>query len=48
MDQVVMNPHNSDFDTMRLIGRKFNDPDIRADIKTFVSVRSSLFVLKWP
>ncbi|XP_058813472.1 heat shock protein 70 A1-like [Topomyia yanbarensis] len=32
-NQVAMNPRNTVFDAKRLIGRKFNDPKIQADIK---------------
>ena len=33
MDRVVMNSHNTVFDMKHFIGRKFNDPDVEADIK---------------
>lgn len=32
-NQVAMNPHNTVFDAKRLIGRKFNDPEVQADMK---------------
>jgi len=32
-NQVAMNPENSVFDAKRLIGRKFNDPTVQADMK---------------
>jgi len=32
-NQVAMNPNNTIFDAKRLIGRKFNDPKIQADMK---------------
>jgi heat shock protein 1/8 len=32
-NQVAMNPHNTVFDTKRLIGRKFDDPVVQADMK---------------
>lgn len=31
--QVAMNPVNTVFDAKRLIGRKFSDPAIQADMK---------------
>ncbi|KZT68155.1 heat shock protein 70 [Daedalea quercina L-15889] len=34
-NQVAMNPHNTVFDAKRLIGRKFNDAEVQADIKHF-------------
>ena len=32
-NQVAMNPHNTIFDAKRMIGRKFDDPDLQADMK---------------
>jgi molecular chaperone DnaK (HSP70) len=34
-NQVAMNPHNTVFDAKRLIGRKFTDSEVQADIKHF-------------
>jgi L1 cell adhesion molecule like protein len=34
-NQVAMNPHNTVFDAKRLIGRKFADAEVQADIKHF-------------
>jgi L1 cell adhesion molecule like protein len=34
-NQVAMNPHNTVFDAKRLIGRKFDDPEVQADMKHF-------------
>jgi heat shock protein 1/8 len=34
-NQVAMNPHNTVFDAKRLIGRKFEDAEVQADIKHF-------------
>ncbi|OCH85313.1 heat shock protein 70 [Obba rivulosa] len=34
-NQVAMNPHNTVFDAKRLIGRKFDDPEVQSDIKHF-------------
>ncbi|KAL1967266.1 hypothetical protein VTN77DRAFT_3312 [Rasamsonia byssochlamydoides] len=34
-NQVAMNPSNTVFDAKRLIGRKFNDPEVQADMKHF-------------
>ena len=32
-NQVARNPENTVFDAKRLIGRKFNDPTVQADMK---------------
>ncbi|KAI5452599.1 Hsp70 chaperone [Naganishia albida] len=32
-NQVAMNPHNTVFDAKRLIGRKFDDPEVQSDMK---------------
>ena len=34
-NQVAMNPHNTVFDAKRLIGRKFEDPEVQSDMKHF-------------
>jgi heat shock 70kDa protein 1/2/6/8 len=34
-NQVAMNPHNTVFDAKRLIGRKFDDAEVQADIKHY-------------
>ncbi|POR32297.1 Heat shock 70 kDa protein [Tolypocladium paradoxum] len=34
-NQVAMNPHNTVFDAKRLIGRKYSDPEVQADMKHF-------------
>ncbi|KAL1971695.1 hypothetical protein VTN31DRAFT_2316 [Thermomyces dupontii] len=34
-NQVAMNPQNTVFDAKRLIGRKFNDPEVQSDAKHF-------------
>jgi L1 cell adhesion molecule like protein len=34
-NQVAMNPTNTVFDAKRLIGRKFNDPEVQSDMKHF-------------
>ncbi|EXF80451.1 hypothetical protein COL5a_010922 [Colletotrichum fioriniae] len=34
-NQVAMNPHNTVFDAKRLIGRKFQDSEVQADMKHF-------------
>ncbi|ROW16938.1 hypothetical protein VPNG_01040 [Cytospora leucostoma] len=34
-NQVAMNPHNTVFDAKRLIGRKFSDNEVQADMKHF-------------
>ena len=31
--QVAVNPHNTVFDTKRLIGRKYSDESVRQDVK---------------
>ncbi|EPY34179.1 heat shock 70 kDa protein, partial [Strigomonas culicis] len=32
-NQIAMNPHNTIFDAKRMIGRKFDDPDLQSDMK---------------
>jgi heat shock protein 1/8 len=34
-NQVALNPNNTVFDAKRLIGRKFSDPEVQADMKHF-------------
>ncbi|BCR83868.1 molecular chaperone Hsp70 [Aspergillus chevalieri] len=34
-NQVAMNPHNTVFDAKRLIGRRFNDAEVQADMKHY-------------
>ena len=34
-NQAAMNPHNTVFDAKRLIGRKFEDPEVQTDMKHF-------------
>lgn len=34
-NQVAMNPHNTVFDAKRLIGRRYNDAEVQADMKHF-------------
>ncbi|KAF8537412.1 heat shock protein 70 family [Trichophaea hybrida] len=34
-NQVAMNPHNTVFDAKRLIGRKFEEPEVQSDMKHF-------------
>jgi heat shock protein 1/8 len=34
-NQVAMNPHNTVFDAKRLIGRRYGDAEVQADMKHF-------------
>jgi heat shock protein 1/8 len=34
-NQVAMNPHNTVFDAKRLIGRRYNDAEVQADMKHY-------------
>lgn len=36
-NQAAINPHNTVFDAKRLIGRKFDDPEVTTDAKHFLS-----------
>ena len=40
-NQVAMNPHNTVFDAKRLIGRKFDDPAVQADMTSRSMTASS-------
>lgn len=39
-NQVAMNPHNTVFDAKRLIGRKFTDAEVQADMKVSILLLS--------
>ncbi|CAI0420937.1 unnamed protein product [Linum tenue] len=45
-NQVAMNPHNTVFDAKRLIGRKFSDPSVQADMKHWPEEISSMVLVK--
>lgn len=44
-NQVAMNPHNTVFDAKRLIGRKFTDAEVQADMKVGSLVITSFLSL---
>ena len=42
-NQASMNPHNTVFDSKRLIGHCFNDPEVQSDMKVCIMVENILY-----